>query len=121
MFAYELPDPSYLEPTSRSESPDEVYRKRKVAELRRERTLSMRKAQDERERAARARARRDERRRREEEEGGSRETSPGGGTQIVTSVSVCLRHDTKAVLDSLNNKDKNLSPQTYALGRRSYM
>ena len=93
MFAFELPDPSILEPTSRSESPDEIFRKQKVAQLRRERTLSMRKAQDERERAARARARRDERRRREEEEGRSRETSPGEGGEGEGGTQVC--HFTK--------------------------
>ena len=68
LYAYETPGPPPVPPTTRSESPDEIHHRRKLKQLRRERTLSMKKIGLEKEKASKARARRDMRKRLEEEE-----------------------------------------------------
>ena len=67
MYAYEIPGPPPLPPTTRSESPDEIRRQRKFNQLKRQRTLSIRKIHEEKDKAARARAKRDKRKKMQDE------------------------------------------------------
>ena len=55
LYAFEIPPPPPVRPTSRSDSPDEVQRKLKKIKIERERTLSLKGAQAERLKAQRAR------------------------------------------------------------------
>lgn len=57
LYAFEIPPPPPVRPTSRSDSPDEVQRKLKKIKIERERTLSLKGAQAERLKAQRARER----------------------------------------------------------------
>ena len=70
MYAYELPSPPPLPTTTRSESPDEIRRQRKFDQLKRQRTLSIKKIHEEKDKAARARAKRDKRKQLQDERGG---------------------------------------------------
>lgn len=55
LYAFEIPPPPPVRPTSRSDSPDEVQRQLKKIKIERERTLSLKGAQVERIKAQRAR------------------------------------------------------------------
>ena len=55
LYAFEIPPPPPVRPTSRSDSPDEVQRKLKKIKIERERTLSLKGAHEERVKAQRAR------------------------------------------------------------------
>ena len=57
LYAYEIPQPPSLVPVAASDSPDEMIRRRRLDELRRERTLSLQHAEEAKEKAGRARAR----------------------------------------------------------------
>ena len=56
LYAYETPPAQTVAPTSRADSPDEVRRQLKVAEVRRERAMSLHTMQEERKRAKIAQA-----------------------------------------------------------------
>ena len=56
LYAYETPPALTVAPTSRADSPDEVRRQQKVAEVRRERAMSLHTMQEERKRAKIAQA-----------------------------------------------------------------
>lgn len=55
LYAYELPPSSLLPPTRRSDSPDEILRKHQLQKVKRERTLSLQKAEESRAKAAKVR------------------------------------------------------------------
>ena len=55
LYAFEIPPPPPVRPTSRSDSPDEVQRQLKKIKIERERTLSLKGAQMERMKAQKAR------------------------------------------------------------------
>ena len=55
LYAFEIPPPPPVRPTSRSDSPDEVQRQLKKMKIERERTLSLKGVHEERLKAQRAR------------------------------------------------------------------
>ena len=55
LYAYELPDPALIPTTRRSDSPDEISRKRNLNRVKRERTLSIKQVEEERSKAAKVR------------------------------------------------------------------
>ena len=73
LYAFEIPPPPPVRPTSRSDSPDEVQRQLKKMKIERERTLSLKGAHEERLKAQRESGK-DETR---TEHGGDRGGAPG--------------------------------------------
>lgn len=59
LYAYEIPEPPPLVPVAAPDSPDEMLRRRRLSELRAERTLSLKQTAETREKAARAREQRE--------------------------------------------------------------